>query len=94
MIFILVVTGELLLLTNNPRLGEQLIPTLATRKISSIRKRAIWGLLLGASAYLLVLFLSVVLDLPSGSVIVWSLAVVGLLVNFVFSKSTILKPVT
>jgi zinc/manganese transport system permease protein len=64
-----------------------IIPALATRKIKAIKKRTIIGFLLGASAYFLGLILSVVLDLPSGSLIVWSLAVVGILVNIVYRNS-------
>ena len=55
-----------------------IIPALATRKLSG-RRRFATGCALGAAGYALGLALSAVLDLPSGAVIVWTLAACGLL---------------
>ena len=54
-----------------------IIPALATVRLSG-RKRLVAAYLIGALGYLLGLILSAVLDLPSGALIVWMLAVCGL----------------
>ena len=55
-----------------------IIPALATRKLIG-KKRFVTGYALGAAGYALGLALSALLDLPSGAVIVWTLAACGLL---------------
>jgi zinc/manganese transport system permease protein len=55
-----------------------IIPALATRMHRG-PKRAVIGYGLGAAGYALGLALSALLDLPSGAVIVWTLAVCGML---------------
>ena len=55
-----------------------IIPALATRKLAG-RQRLVAGYAIGAAGYALGLALSAVLDLPSGAVIVWTLAACGLL---------------
>jgi zinc/manganese transport system permease protein len=54
-----------------------IIPALATRAVSG-RQRIVAGYVLGAVGYALGLALSAVLDLPSGAVIVWTLAACAL----------------
>jgi zinc/manganese transport system permease protein len=54
-----------------------IVPALATRKMSG-RPRLVAGYALGAAGYALGLALSALLDLPSGAVIVWTLAACGL----------------
>ncbi len=54
-----------------------IIPALATRMYSRSR-RLVVGYALGAVGYALGLALSALLDLPSGAVIVWTLAACGL----------------
>ena len=54
-----------------------IIPALATRKLTG-RRRLLAGYGVGASGYALGLVLSALLDLPSGAVIVWTLAACGL----------------
>lgn len=57
-----------------------ILPALAVRNWQpQSRLRAAW--LIGASAYLAGLVTSALLDLPSGAVIVWSLALLGLAAN-------------
>ncbi len=55
-----------------------IIPALATRKLAG-KQRLVAGYSLGAAGYALGLALSALLDLPSGAVIVWTLAACGLL---------------
>ena len=57
-----------------------IIPALATRHLSGMRRHA-WAYLLGAVGYALGLALSALFDLPSGAVIVWTLAACGLAVS-------------
>jgi zinc/manganese transport system permease protein len=55
-----------------------IVPALATRNLVE-NKQLIYAFLLGAIAYALGLAGSALFDLPSGAIIVWSLAVVGTL---------------
>lgn len=57
-----------------------IIPALATRHLSGMR-RHVWAYGLGAVGYALGLALSALFDLPSGAVIVWTLAACGLAVS-------------
>jgi zinc/manganese transport system permease protein len=54
-----------------------IVPALATRRLAG-RRRFVTGYAIGASGYALGLALSALLDLPSGAVIVWTLAACGL----------------
>jgi zinc/manganese transport system permease protein len=54
-----------------------IIPALATRRRSG-KARLLWGYAVGATGYGLGLALSAVLDLPTGAVIVWTLAGTGM----------------
>jgi len=54
-----------------------IIPALATRLWTG-KRRLVTGYALGALGYAIGLALSAVLDLPSGAVIVWTLAACGL----------------
>jgi zinc/manganese transport system permease protein len=86
LIFAIAVTASVQLVGVYLVFSSLIIPALATRRITLIRKRTIIGLLVGAGGYLFGLLLSVIWDLPSGSIIVWTLAVLGLLVNFYYRK--------
>jgi zinc/manganese transport system permease protein len=61
-----------------------IVPALATRGMTG-RARAVGGFVVGAIGYALGLALSALLDLPSGAVIVWVLAVTA--VVFAFAKA-------
>ena len=61
-----------------------IVPALATRGMTG-RARVLGGFVVGAIGYALGLALSALLDLPSGAVIVWVLAVTA--VVFAFAKS-------
>src|SRR5436190_1264096 len=52
-----------------------IVPPLATRRMSSGRLAAAWGL--GVAGYVLGLLLSTALDLPTGPTIVWALVVLA-----------------
>ena len=54
-----------------------IIPALATRAAAANRRRLGWAYGIGAAGYALGLALSALLDLPSGAVIVWTLAACG-----------------
>jgi zinc/manganese transport system permease protein len=55
-----------------------IIPALATRKLAG-KQRLVAGYAVGAAGYALGLALSALFDLPSGAVIVWTLAACGML---------------
>jgi zinc/manganese transport system permease protein len=57
-----------------------IMPALAVQKWPQ-PKRLMGGYLIGAAAYIAGLALSAVFDLPSGAVIVWCLAAIGLFIN-------------
>jgi zinc/manganese transport system permease protein len=61
-----------------------IIPALAT---TGIRRgnRLVAGYLIGVLSYFIGIVLSALLDLPTGAVIVWSMAVVALLIGFIIS---------
>jgi zinc/manganese transport system permease protein len=58
-----------------------IIPALATRRFGGVRRLAA-GYLIGALSYLAGIVLSSVLDLPTGAVIVWSMAAIALVAGF------------
>lgn len=61
-----------------------IIPALATRKIQ--RYRLWYGYAIGVAGYFIGLISSSLLDLPSGAVIVWSLALAGIIVAFTYAS--------
>ena len=58
-----------------------IIPPLATRRMN--KYRLFTSYMIGVFGYATGLFLSVLLDLPTGPIIVWMLAVTGIVVHFV-----------
>ena len=87
-LFALAVTASVQLVGIYLVFSSLIIPALAVRNWPASRKLA-GGYLLGAVAYLAGLSASAIFDLPSGAIIVWSLAATGVLVNlFVRSAST------
>jgi len=72
-LFILAACAGVLLLAGNPHGGEHLRELLA-------------GYWLGAIGYLTGLALSALLDLPSGAVIVWTLALVALATSMLLHR--------
>ena len=55
-----------------------IVPALATRKMAE-KSGLLWAYVLGASGYIVGLVLSALLDLPTGAVIVWSLAALAVI---------------
>jgi zinc/manganese transport system permease protein len=62
-----------------------IIPALVMRKLGGKRQLG-YAFLLGAFAYALGLAASALFDLPSGAVIVWSLAVTGVATSIIWNK--------
>jgi len=56
-----------------------IVPPLATRALGRLRLAAGWGL--ATAGYALGLIISTSLDLPTGPVIVWTLAALGVLTH-------------
>ncbi|OGT35501.1 MAG: zinc/manganese transporter permease [Gammaproteobacteria bacterium RBG_16_51_14] len=78
LIFALAVTASVQLVGIYLVFASLIIPALATRNFSGPGRLAI-GYGIGATAYAMALLISSCWDLPTGAVIVWSLAVLGLL---------------
>ena len=75
--FALAVTASVQLVGVYLVFSSLIIPALATRALSG-RRRLLAGYAIGALGYGLGLALSALLDLPSGAVIVWALAVIAI----------------
>jgi zinc/manganese transport system permease protein len=63
-----------------------IIPALATQSMAR-QKRILVGYVIGAVSFLAGIVLSAVFDLPTGAIIVWTMAAVALAVGFSYSKS-------
>jgi len=62
-----------------------IIPALVMRRLAG-KNQILYAYILGATAYALGLTMSALFDLPSGAIIVWSLAVCGVLTSIIFKK--------
>ena len=80
-VFALAVTASVQLVGVYLVFSSLIIPALATRRFTGMRRRVI-AYAIGAVGYALGLALSALFDLPSGAVIVWALAACGLGVAF------------
>ena len=83
-VFAIVVTASVQIVGIYLVFASLIIPALATAGIKR-GNPLVAGYLIGAVAYLAGIMLSIVLDLPTGGVIVWSMAGVALLAGFVIS---------
>jgi zinc/manganese transport system permease protein len=85
--FAVVVTASVQIVGIYLVFASLIIPALAT---AGIRKgsRLLAGYVIGAIAYLAGIVLSMILDLPTGAVIVWTMAFVALLTGFVISDKS------
>ncbi|MCO4810110.1 MAG: metal ABC transporter permease [Gammaproteobacteria bacterium] len=83
-IFAVVVTASVQIVGIYLVFASLIIPALATMGIRR-GNRLIAGYVVGSVAYLLGIIVSLVLDLPTGAVIVWSMAAVALLAGLVMS---------
>jgi len=61
-----------------------IIPPLATRSLARRRLAAAWGV--GIAGYAIGVLVSTMLDLPTGAVVVWTLAIVGLLTHAALAR--------
>jgi zinc/manganese transport system permease protein len=64
-----------------------IIPALSTRRLSGAR-RIYAGYLIGALSYFAGIVLSAMLDLPTGAVIVWTMALISVAAGFLIPKFT------
>ena len=87
-LFALAVTASVQMVGIYLVFSSLIIPALAVRNWPESRKM-LGAYLIGATAYVLGLALSAIFDLPSGAVIVWCLAGVGVLANVFIVKSKV-----
>ena len=83
LIFAVTVTASVQLVGVYLVFASLIIPALATRMLSGA-KCLIIAYLVGLTGYLAGLIASALLDLPTGAIIVWTLAIVGILVSLIF----------
>ncbi|MDH3334371.1 MAG: metal ABC transporter permease [Gammaproteobacteria bacterium] len=83
-VFAVVVTASVQIVGIYLVFASLIIPALATMGIRR-GNRLVAGYVVGGVAYLLGIIVSLVLDLPTGAVIVWSMAAVALLAGLVMS---------
>ena len=88
-VFALAVTASVQLVGVYLVFSSLIIPALATRSLGG-RLRHLAGYAIGAAGYALGLGLSALLDLPSGAVIVWTLAACGVVFARVLRKGVTL----
>lgn len=90
--FAVVVTASVQIVGIYLVFASLIIPALATTGIKR-GNRLLAGYLIGAASYFTGIVLSFLLDLPTGAVIVWSMAAMAVAVGFVISnKSTLGQP--
>ena len=82
--FAMVVTASVQIVGIYLVFASLIIPALATKGIRR-GNRLVAGYVVGGVAYLVGIILSLVLDLPTGAIIVWSMAAVALLIGLVIS---------
>jgi len=82
--FAVVVTASVQIVGIYLVFASLIIPALATVGIKR-GNRLVAGYLIGGLSYLIGIMLSVMFDLPTGAVIVWSMAVIALLIGLVIS---------
>jgi zinc/manganese transport system permease protein len=80
LVFAVMVTASVQLVGVYLVFTSLIVPAVATYRLAANRQLAI-GYALGGASYVAGLVLSVVTDLPSGAVIVWAMALLGLLVH-------------
>jgi zinc/manganese transport system permease protein len=85
--FAVVVTASVQIVGIYLVFASLIMPALTTQGIRR-GNRLVAGYLVGSVAYLLGIILSLVLDLPTGAVIVWSMAAVALLAGLVISDKS------
>ncbi len=79
-IFAFVVTASVQLVGVYLVFASLIIPALATRRVHGVR-RLLAGYLLGAIAYVIGILISALLDLPTGAVTVWTMAMLAIAVG-------------
>jgi len=84
LVFAVVVTASVQVVGIYLVFASLIVPALATNGIRQ-GNRLVAGYIIGAVSYLAGIMLSVVFDLPTGAVIVWTMAAVALLAGLVIS---------
>jgi len=84
--FAIVVTASVQIVGIYLVFASLIIPALATSKLPIGRKRLIYGYAIGGLSYFLGIFVSSLLDLPTGAVIVWTMASLALIAGFALSR--------
>lgn len=85
--FAIVVTASVQIVGIYLVFASLIIPALATSRLHG-SKRLLAGYLIGGLAYLLGIVASSLLDLPTGAVIVWAMALVSLLAGMLVARAT------
>ncbi len=86
-LFALAITQSVQLIGVYLVFASLIIPALATDQLQG-KKRQVIAMLVGITGYAIGLVVSAVADLPSGALIVWALAAVGLLSRLLIRKPT------
>jgi len=77
-LFAIAITSSVQLIGIYLVFSSLIIPALVVHKL---RHALLWGYIVGASGYFVGLILSTLFDLPAGPAIVWSLAIIGLVLS-------------
>ncbi|MBT7951054.1 MAG: metal ABC transporter permease [Gammaproteobacteria bacterium] len=85
LVFAFVVTASVQVVGVYLVFASLIIPALATLKLPET-KGLIVGYAIGSAGYLAGIILSAVLDLPTGAIIVWCMAIIGLVVGQYFGR--------
>lgn len=87
-VFALAITTSVQLVGVYLVFASLIIPALATINLADRRRRLIVAYLVSIAGYVIGLALSAVLDLPSGALIVWTLAACGIVARFLIPART------
>lgn len=91
LLFSLAVTASVQLVGIYLVFASLILPALATRKIQNNNTRLLIAYSIGLVGYLTGLIASLVFDLPTGAIIVWTLMLSGLLINRVICQKYMTK---
>lgn len=86
--FAVVVTASVQIVGIYLVFASLIIPALATQGLRR-GNRLVWGYAVGAAGYLAGIILSVIVDLPTGALIVWSMAIIALVAGTILSDKRV-----
>jgi len=90
MLFAIAITASVQLVGVYLVFSTLIMPAIAVR-LWTQKYQLAGGYVIGVVAYLIGLLASAILDLPSGAIIVWSLAITGILANLIFNRLKVAK---